>query len=86
MLGQYGLLGLNKMKNGNKNAYPGGETRYLNGLKYPQHGLTKRELFAAMVLQGICSKREYHECNIEIHADQAVSAADALLKALEKTE
>lgn len=45
-------------------------------------GLTKREYFAAMALQGLVST---HSTNASDHllADLAVSAADALLERLE---
>jgi hypothetical protein len=47
-----------------------------------QLGLTKRELFAAMAMQGIMA--EDSNQNIHTVADLAVSQADALLKRLAK--
>ena len=48
---------------------------------YLQHGLTKREYFAAMALQGLCAGRtEYEQPGAD--AKYAVQLADHLLKAL----
>ena len=47
-------------------------------------GLTKREQFAAMAMQGLLvnmGRNEFNDCVVV--ADEAVNAADALLKALE---
>jgi hypothetical protein len=46
-----------------------------------QHGLTKREYFAAMAMQGLIDKRGNAE---SITAKTAVSYADALIKELSK--
>lgn len=60
-------------------------TRDLYGVIPP--GLTKRELFAAMAMQGLCLKANVdYQCgpgNDPI-AKRAVTIADALLKALEQ--
>ena len=47
-------------------------------------GLTKREHFAAIAMQGLLvnmGRNEFNDCVVV--ADEAVNAADALLKALE---
>jgi hypothetical protein len=52
---------------------------------YPQHGLTIREHFAAMAMQGICGDGipgSHHQPAAT--ADDAVAMADALLAALAK--
>lgn len=49
-------------------------------------GLTKREHFAALAMQGALSDFEYHgEMDHEKVAKDAVKQADALLKALEES-
>ena len=73
------------------------ETRYkvdeLVSESYPNHGLTKREYFAAMALQGICStfsgspnaERQAEKVGktlSETMAVYAVDVADALINAL----
>jgi len=55
---------------------------------YSDSGLTKRELFAAMAMQGIIAAHNIYETGIdnEVNAKTAVKAADALINALnEKT-
>jgi hypothetical protein len=47
------------------------------------HGLTKREYFAAMAMQGAISNPNFNG-DITLAARDAVAAADALLKELEK--
>jgi hypothetical protein len=52
---------------------------------YYNDGLTKRELFAAMALQGFCSwdiNKGKMPCDYNNRVDQAVKAADALIAAL----
>lgn len=57
---------------------------------YDYHGITKREYFAAMAMQGICAKQaedKYHVNDGWLHpetvAKNAVQIADELLKALD---
>lgn len=50
---------------------------------YHWHGLTKRELFAAMAMQGVISNPE-SSGSFETFAKEAVRYADALLKEMEK--
>lgn len=47
-------------------------------------GLTKREHFAGLAMQGIISKG--HHCTDTVVADEALRYADALLKALGETD
>jgi hypothetical protein len=74
---------MNSNDNAYKCAYPIG-TDITQGQFPPEGGLTKRELFAAMAMQGILSS-----C-IDAHSGRvagfAVEYADELLKELEKTK
>ncbi len=66
------------MKSGDNSAYP---------CDHPTRGgigLTKRELFAAMVMQGFASYPD--ATGLEMLAESAVDWADALLAALEKSK
>jgi hypothetical protein len=65
------------MKNAKQMAFP---TQVVNGELHT--GLTKREYFAAMAMQGLISKQGELN-NAEIRARMAVIHADELLKALE---
>ena len=47
-----------------------------------QQGLTKREYFAAMAMQGLCACPDLAVSRVEL-AEESVKQADALLKALE---
>lgn len=51
------------------------------------HGLTKRELFAAMAMQGLVNAQYYTLGNGELEAmsERAVYLADTLIKELNKT-
>lgn len=61
---------------------------YQNGGKDYVHGLTKREYFAAMALQGLLSDKgplfPDSQCNKELFATASVKYADALIAELEK--
>ncbi len=48
-----------------------------------QPGLTKREYFAAVALQGLLNANSQ---TAEDHAEQAIACADALIDALNKTQ
>lgn len=48
------------------------------------HGLTKRELFAAMAMQGILSRTHPADVSADAMAQWAMVRADALLAALEE--
>lgn len=72
------------MKNADKSAFP----LPLNGIK-DEDGLTKREYFAAMAMQGVASTDGRNGSWLgspKKLAIMAVQAADALLEELEKTE
>lgn len=48
-------------------------------------GLTKREHFAAMVMQGFCAAPDTSDWSFEDLAEAAVGLTDALLAELERT-
>lgn len=58
------------------------------------NGLTKREYFAAMAMQGLLANSEHRKeykgqtylMEYNIYADQSAKLADALIEALNKTE
>lgn len=68
--------------NGNLAAFARPWVTALGGQSEPQKGLTKRELFAAMAMQGMLGNTD-HDGNFEVYADDAVKHADALLAALD---
>lgn len=76
------------MKNGNEPAFTAMNEQEII------HGLTKREYFAGLAMQGLLSAMSGLENsqfvpnldNTKYCADLAVSAADELLRALAKTE
>ena len=74
------------MKNSDKPAYPlqlqEGESSELTGKLGNADGLTKREYFAAMAMQGLCNN--LHPKNVADMPSLAVVIADALLKELDK--
>ena len=75
--------------NANEPAYPGVEDfKDSSGIvrKINQPGLTKRELFAAMAMQGIQASCTHEYPNAKSAAQKAVEAAEALLQELEDTE
>ena len=49
-------------------------------------GLTKREYFAAMALQGIIANKDGLDIKIERIVESAVDTADALIEELSKTK
>lgn len=55
-----------------------------NNLIMREPGLTKRELFAAMAMQGLLTHQSYHNVSRELTAEEAVLQADALLKELSR--
>ena len=75
------------MKNADKPAYPlqlqQGESSELIGKLGNADGLTKREYFAAMAMQGICGGG-IPNVIIPLATKTAVEIADALLKELDK--
>jgi len=62
------------------------ETRYkvdeLVSESYPNHGLTKREYFAAMAMQGMLASANNTLFDYETIATHSVKHADALINAL----
>jgi len=81
--------------NNNRSAFPLTHDKFLSELgrgrgEYEFIGLTKREYFAAMAMQGICASPvgdKYHVNGGWLHpetvAKNAISIADELLKQLE---
>lgn len=54
-----------------------------SGYPYAEAGLTKREFFAAMAMQGMLARRQaWDDTGIADFAGEAVDYADALIKAL----
>jgi len=49
-------------------------------------GLTKREHFAAMAMQGYCANGHYCEASYEVIASMSVKQADVLIAELNKEE
>lgn len=70
------------MNNAIEPAYPIQDTYHPNGqVEYGRPGLTKRELLAAMALQGMLANTD-NSGRAEAYAKDAVAQADALLAAL----
>ena len=67
--------------NGNDAAYPSSPDQYS-----PEFGLTKRELIAAMAMQGLArdGSEDVTSWRIQKMTEYAVECADALLAALER--
>lgn len=72
------------MTNRNENAYAYGFCTADGSSIMDQPGLSKREYFAAMALQGILAAHNIYETGVnnEVNARTAVNAADWLIKAL----
>jgi hypothetical protein len=68
------------MKNGNKSIYPS----FANAHQNEFQGLTKREYFAGLFMQGVLSNSRVIRMDNEKYAEYAIDAADELLKALEE--
>ncbi|MFM7853892.1 MAG: hypothetical protein ACKO96_18700 [Flammeovirgaceae bacterium] len=67
------------MKNGDKKAHP-----FINKNGDDEHGLTKREYFAAMAMQGLLANNDSWSCDTaSCVAEFSVRLADELLKQLE---
>ena len=65
------------MENGKQKAHP-----FINKNGDAEQGLTKREYFAGLAMQGLVDRH----INYEVIAEHAVEYADALLKELERTK
>lgn len=72
------------MDNGKASVIPIANT---DVIPYREFGLTKRELFAGMAMQGLCANSAIWDVGItpEQHAEEALQYADALLVALDDT-
>jgi hypothetical protein len=70
------------MTNGNDCAYPT-DSNY-QGCVLSEGGLTKREIFAAMAMQGFISSSRYLHDDANCAAD-SIRFADALIEQLKKT-
>jgi hypothetical protein len=62
------------------------EPAYPNKQVSSWEGLTKREYFAAMALQGIIANKDGLDIKIERIVESAVDTADALIEELNKTK
>ena len=69
------------MTNAEESAFP--EVRETPQFNFHSYGLTKREYFAAMALQGLLA--DSIPASIEINVRLSVEASDALIKALNQT-
>jgi len=49
-------------------------------------GLTKREYFAGLAMQGLCANPKMNDYTIQVNAETAKEIACALLEELSKTE
>lgn len=77
------------MENKNRPAFPTGRSikfDFPDIISIPNHGITKRELFAAMAMQGILANPHQEVVNIKNIARASVEQADDLLRELDKTE
>ena len=70
------------IKNGDLPAMP----MWCEQLEQQLYGLTKREQFAAMAMQGLLAKHGDDDYQCEQIASYAAAHADALLKELERTK
>lgn len=70
------------MENGNKPAFDYSVAISTSEMER-MHGLTKREYFAGLAMQGLCAGRSEYE-SIGCSVRYAVELADLLLKELEK--
>ena len=59
--------------------------KFKDGSEIVNMGLTKREYFAAMAMQGMCANSSFTKCaTYEDMAEWSVKQADALIEALNK--
>lgn len=54
------------------------------GYDHPQAGLTKREYFAAMAMQGILANPHQNDLSINLMVEYSVDCADLLIEQLNK--
>ncbi len=75
------------IKNGDLPAMPVEHMDYMHVKDKPYcNGMTKREQFAAMAMQGILAADANNDVSYPECAEWAVKQADALLEALERTK
>jgi hypothetical protein len=58
--------------------------KFKDGSEIVNMGLTKREYFAAMAMQGVASNRPFSQFEFSKLAEWSVQQADALIEALNK--
>ena len=70
----------------NETAYPiiGSNVNDIREVEVKESGLTKREYFAALAMQGYCAHRYTPHQNEKGVAEYSVKLADALIEALNK--
>lgn len=74
------------MNNGTEPAFARAGSVYPSGdCEYPSVGLTKREYFAALVMQGLCANTNYLPSS-DVIARWSVERADELIAALAAKE
>lgn len=69
-------------KNEDQSAYPFIEYKSSGDVVSMGQGLTKREYFAAMAMQGMLTNATYIETSIPVLAESAIQYADELLNQL----
>lgn len=74
------------MKNADLPAMPIGEQIDGVNLNPICNGLTKREYFAGLAMQGMLANEGYNASMPDVLIEEAISHADALLKALEENK
>lgn len=67
-----------------KSKWTGTESAFPSEMEMYEDGLSKREYFAGLAMQGIVSVKDAHQQPIKDLAKFSVQFADALLEALEK--
>ena len=70
------------MTDGNESAFP--EVQEQPQFNHHSYGLTKREYFASMAMQGLLSNPNDHSLSQKAIAISSVEMADALIKELNK--
>lgn len=77
---------MNKMENGRQSAFPNNETDNMGNPKYQHLGVTKREYFAAMAMQGALANNYPNIVSLssEQVARLSIEHADELLKQLDQ--
>ena len=73
------------MENGKQSAFPlDGEVSNQCGNGTSPTGLTKREYFAGLAMQGLLANQAFHRLDSKQVAELSIRRADELLKQLEK--